>query len=81
MTDGVNPAIVVTDAAAAVSEDQPYADPGDADRAAAGAGLTRLVVGDLVGAAEVLAPLGLTLTDGADPVTGRGCAAIEVSGG
>jgi len=74
MTDGVNPAIVVTDAAAAVSEDQPYADPGDADRAAAGAGLTRLVVGDLVGAAEVLPPLGLTLTDGADPVTGRGFA-------
>jgi hypothetical protein len=40
MNDGVNPAIVVTDAAAAVSEDQPYADPGDADRAAAGAGLS-----------------------------------------
>ena len=60
MTDGVNPAIVVTDAAAAVSEDQPYADPGDADLAAAGAGLMRLVVDDLVGAAE--AALGAEVT-------------------
>jgi hypothetical protein len=74
MLDDVDPATVITNAAAGVSARQPYRDPDDGERRAAEAGLAGLVVGDLTGAAEVLGALGFTITTDSDPVTGRGYA-------
>ena len=54
-----------------VNAQNPYADPTSADREAAGSGLARLMIGDLAGASELLEPLGFTITDAVDAVTGR----------
>jgi len=54
-----------------LNEDNPYADPTSAEREAAGRGLARLLIGDPAGAAESLEPLGFTITDAVDSVTGR----------
>jgi hypothetical protein len=54
-----------------VDDHKPYAEPTPAERDDAVSGLTRLIAGDRVGAASLLEPLGFTMTDAVDPVTGR----------
>jgi hypothetical protein len=66
-----DPAVTVTAVAAGVSRDQAYLAPTDAERRDAGIGLARLAIGDLDGAAELLSPLGFTVTTDVDPATGR----------
>ena len=66
-----DPAVTVTSVAAGVSKDQAYVAPTDAERLDAGIGLARLAIGDLDGAAELLGPLGFTVTTDVDPATGR----------
>jgi len=66
-----DPAVTVTSVAASVSKDQAYVPPTDAQRRDAGIGLARLAIGDLDGAAELLGPLGFTVTTDADPATSR----------
>ena len=68
---GVDPAVTVTSVAAGVSTNQPYTSPTTAERVDAGIGLARLAIGDLAGAAELLGPLGFTITTDLDPATGR----------
>ena len=67
----VDPAVTVTSVAAGVSATQPYTSPTTAERVDAGIGLARLAIGDLAGAAELLGPLGFTITTDLDPATGR----------
>jgi hypothetical protein len=66
-----DPAVTVTSVAAGVSKDQAYVAPTDAERLDAGIGLARLAICDLDGAAELLGPLGFTVTTDVDPATGR----------
>jgi hypothetical protein len=66
-----DPAVTVTSVAAGVSKDQAYVAPTDDERLDACIGLARLAIGDLDGAAEVLGPLGFTVTTDVDPTTGR----------
>jgi hypothetical protein len=66
-----DPAVTVTAVAAGVSKDQAYVAPTDAERLDAGIGLARLAICDLDGAAELLGPLGFTITEDVDPATGR----------
>jgi hypothetical protein len=66
-----DPAVTVTSVAAGVSKDQAYIAPTDAERLDAGIGLARLAIGDLDGAADLLGPLGFTVTTDVDPATGR----------
>jgi hypothetical protein len=54
-----------------VDDQQPYADPDPAEREGAVGGLSRLIAGDVVGAAALLEPLGFAMIDAVDPVTGR----------
>jgi hypothetical protein len=71
LASGVDPADTVTSVAAGVSSTQPYSGPAAGERADAGIGIARLVIGDIVGATTLLEPLGFTITTGVDPVTGR----------
>jgi hypothetical protein len=57
--------------AAGVSKDQAYVAPTDDERLDACIGLARLAICDLDGAAELLGPLGFTVTTDVDPATGR----------
>jgi len=66
-----DPAVTVTSVAAGVSKDQAYIAPTDAERLDAGIGLARLAICDLDGAAELLGPLGFSVTTDVDPATGR----------
>jgi hypothetical protein len=66
-----DPAVTVTSVAAGVSKDQAYIAPTDAERLDASIGLARLAICDLDGAAELLGPLGFTVTTDVDPATGR----------
>jgi hypothetical protein len=66
-----DPAEAVTSVARSVSKTQPYTDPTDGERDVAGIGLARLLIGDLPGAAEMLAGMGFTITADIDPVTSR----------
>ena len=66
-----DPAVTVTSVAAGVSKDQAYVAPTDDERLDACIGLARLAIGDLDGAAELLGPLGFTVTTDVDPTTGR----------
>ena len=66
-----DPAVMVTSVAAGVSKDQAYIAPTDAERFDAGIGLARLAICDLGGAAELLGPLGFTVTTDVDPATSR----------
>jgi hypothetical protein len=68
---GVDPATMITSVAAGVSSGQSYTSPTSGERADAAAGLARLAVGDLTGAAALLGPLGFTTTTDYDPATGR----------
>ena len=66
-----DPAVTVTSVAAGVSKDQAYVAPTDDERLDACIGLARLAICDLDGAAELLGPLGFTVTTDVDPTTGR----------
>ena len=66
-----DPAVTVTSVAAGVSKDQAYVAPTDDERLNACIGLARLAICDLDGAAELLGPLGFTVTTDVDPTTGR----------
>ena len=67
----LDPAVTVTSVAAGVSKDQAYVAPTDDERLDACIGLARLAICDLDGAAELLGPLGFTVTTDVDPTTGR----------
>ena len=67
----IDPAPTVTSVANGVSDTQPYTSPTTAERVDAGIGLARLAIGDVAGAAALLGPLGFTITNDADPETGR----------
>jgi hypothetical protein len=71
LASGVDPGQTVTAVAAGVRKTDSYGDPASAERDSGGRGLARLVIGDLTGAAELLEPLGFTLTTDVDPATGR----------
>jgi hypothetical protein len=68
---GLDPGTTVTAVAAAVTKTQPYVDPTPDERDRGGVGLARLAIGDLAGAAELLGPLGFTVTTDVDPASGR----------
>jgi hypothetical protein len=67
----VDPRVMVSAVVNRVSATQPYLSPTPTERADAGTGLARLIIGDQAGATELLGPLGFSLTTAVDPVTGR----------
>lgn len=71
LVPGLDPGVPVGSVAAGVSALQRYADPTAAELDTALDGLSRLVDGDLAGAAATLGELGFTVTADFDPVTWR----------
>lgn len=66
-----DPAETVAEVVGHVDAGQDYVPPTEGERAAAVAGLAKLVLRDVPGARELLVPLGFTVERRVDPVTGR----------
>lgn len=66
-----DPAAILDAVVQRVSATQPYLSPTPEQRAEAGLGLARMIIGDQAGAAETLTPLDFSVSAGMDPATGR----------